>query len=532
VTGFAGAPSPAASLDTFDTPTVAMLRTAAAQRLLGRGDAVDEVRVRAAPGVAPDTLRDRIAGRLPAGRLEAATAADLAARQAGEVQGYLDGLRVTLLAFAAVALLVGSFIIWNTFSVLVAGRTRELAVLRLLGATRRQVLGAVLAEAAGVGLAAAAAGVAAGAGAAVGLEALLRRLGDTLPPAGLVLTPRTVLAGLAVGVLVTVAAALAPARRAGRVAPLPALREAAPSTPPPAGRARAAAGLGFAVAGAAGMAASLVADTRTTVLGGMGGLAGVVAVMVLGPVLARPLCRAVGTPLARGFGFAARLARDNLLGNPRRSAATMGAIAVGLVLAAATSVLAASAAGSVRARLQAGSHADLYLEGVLPRAAVARLAALPQVGAAVPVNTGHVRVGGARVDRVDGGRPGPRGPRPGPGRPPRQPSGSGPARGRPAGLGPARRRPRLAGRQPGPGRVQRGRRHPPAPGGRGLHPRPAVRQRPAGAHRPDGPLLPARPRPGRPDAAARCPRGRVKPLSPPGVRAVAAGRPGQGGDEP
>ena len=134
------------------------------------------------------------------------TAASLATRQAGEVQGYLDGLRATLLAFAAVALLVGSFIIWNTFSVLVAGRTREVA---LLGATRRQVLGSVLAEATVVGLVTAAAGVAVGVGAAVGLAALLRGLGNTLPPAGLALAPPTVLAGLAVGTLVTVAAALA-----------------------------------------------------------------------------------------------------------------------------------------------------------------------------------------------------------------------------------------------------------------------------------------------------------------------------------
>jgi len=407
VTDFAGAPSPASELATFDTPTVAVLETAAAQRLLGRGGTADEVRVRAAAGVGPDLLRDRIARLLPpAGRLEAVTAATLAARQADAVQGYLDGLRATLLAFAAVALLVGSFIIWNTFSVLVAGRIREVALLRLLGATRRQVLGSVLAEAAVVGLVAAAAGVVVGMGAAVGLEAMLRGLGDTLPPAGLVLAPPTVLAGLAAGALVTVAAALAPARRASRVAPLEAIRQAAPATPPPAGRARTAVGLGLAAAGAIGIAASLLVAGGTTTLSGLGALAVVLGVMVLGPLLVPPLCRAVGAPLGRRFGFAARLARDNLLGNPRRSASTAGALTVGLVLAAGTSVLGASAARSVGAGIQAGSHADLYLEGVLPRAAVARLAALPEVGAAVAVDTGHVRVGGARVD-VEGIDPGP-----------------------------------------------------------------------------------------------------------------------------
>jgi putative ABC transport system permease protein len=397
VTGFAGAPSPASELASFDTPTVAVLATAAAQRLLGRGDVVDEVRVRAAPGVGAEVLRDRIARRLPAGRLEAVTATTLAARQADEVQGYLAGLRATLLAFAAVALLVGSFIIWNTFSVLVAGRTREVALLRLLGATRRQVLASVLAEGIVVGLVAGAAGVAVGVGAAVGLEGLLRGLGNTLPPAGLVLAPPTVLAGLAVGGLVTVAAALVPARRASRVAPLEAIREAAPSTPLPAGRARTAVGLGLATVGAAGIAASLVVASGTTVLSGLGALAAVLAIMVLGPLLVPPLCGVVGAPPAGLFGFAARLARANLLGNPRRSAATVGALTVGLVLAGGTSVLGSSAASSVRVGIRAGSHADLYLEGVLPRAAVTRLAALPEVGAAVALTTAHVRVGGARV---------------------------------------------------------------------------------------------------------------------------------------
>ncbi|HEX6675649.1 MAG TPA: ABC transporter permease, partial [Actinomycetes bacterium] len=401
VTGFAGAPSPASELGTFDRPTVALLQTAAAQRLLGRGDTVDEVRVRAAPGVSPDALRDRIARLLPAGRLEAVTAATLAARQADEVQGYLGGLRAALLAFAAVALLVGSFIIWNTFSVLVAGRTRELAMLRLLGATRAQVLRSVLLEAAVVGLVAAAVGLAVGVGAAIGLEALLRGLGDTLPPAGLVLLPRTVLAGLAVGALVTMAAALVPARRASRVAPLDAIRDASPSAPAPARRTRVAAGAGLVAAGAAGTVASLLSPAGTTVLSGLGALATMLGVMVLGPALAPALCRLVAAPLPRLAGYAARLARHNVLGDPRRSAATMGALAVGLVLAAGTGVLGSSASRSVSVGIQAGSNADLYLEGSLPLETVARLAALPEVDAALPVSSAHVRIGGARVG-VDG----------------------------------------------------------------------------------------------------------------------------------
>jgi putative ABC transport system permease protein len=403
VTGFAGRDSPASQLSSFDTPTVAVLQTAAAQRLLGRGDAVDEVDLRATPGVGAGTLRDRVAPVLPPGRLEAVTAAALAARQADQAQAYVDGLGAVLLVFAAVALLVGGFIIWNTFTVLVASRTREVALLRLLGATRRQVFGSVLGEAAVVGLVAAAGGVAAGAGAAVGLRALLRGLGTTLPPAGLVLAPRTVLVGLGVGALVTMVAALAPARRASQVAPLQAIREAASSATMPAGRAQTAVGLAVAALGAAAIAAGLALHVQSTVVAGLGALAVLVGMMALGPVLAPLLARVVGLPVTRLAGLAARLGRDNVLRNPRRSAATMGALAVGLVLAAGTGVLAASATRSVNAGIQAASNADLYLEGGLPLPAVARLVALPEVGAALPLDTGHVRVGGTRIgmDGVD-----------------------------------------------------------------------------------------------------------------------------------
>src|SRR6266542_3382749 len=351
----------------------------------------------ATPGVGAGTLRDRVARVLPPGRLEAVTAAALAARQADQAQAYVDGLGTVLLVFAAVALLVGGFIIWNTFTVLVASRTREVALLRLLGATRRQVFGSVLGEAAVVGLVAAAGGVAAGAGAAVGLKALLRGLGNTLPPAGLVLAPRTVLVGLGVGALVTVAAALAPARRASQVALLQAIREAASSATMPAGRAQTAVGLAVAALGAAAIAAGLALHVQSTVVAGLGALAVLVGLMDLGPVLARLLARVVGLPVTRLAGLAARLGRDNVLRNPRRSAATMGALAVGLVLAAGSGVLAASATRSVNAGIQAASNADLYLEGGLPLPAVARLVALPEVGAALPLDTGHVRVGGARI---------------------------------------------------------------------------------------------------------------------------------------
>jgi putative ABC transport system permease protein len=331
------------------------------------------------------------------------TATALAARQADQVQSYVDGLGAVLLVFAAVALLVGGFIIWNTFAVLVASRTREVALLRLLGATRRQVLGSVLGEAAVVGLVAAAGGIAAGAGAAIGLEALLRGLGNTLPPGGLVLAPRTVLVGIGVGALVTMSAALAPARRASQVLPLQAIRAASSSQTRPAGRLQTMIGLAVAAPGAAAITAGLALHARSTVLAGLGALGLLVGLIALGPVLAPLLGRVVGLPMTRLTGFAARLARDNVVRAPRRSAATMGALAVGLTLAAGTGVLAASATRSVHDGIQTASNADLYLEGGLPMAAVTQLAALPEVAAVLPVDTAHVRIGGARVgvDAID-----------------------------------------------------------------------------------------------------------------------------------
>jgi putative ABC transport system permease protein len=403
VTGFAGRDSPASQLDSFDVPTVAVLQTAAAQRLLGRGEAVDEVDLRASPGVSAEALRDRVARVLPPGRLEAVTASALAARQAEEVRGYVEGLRAVLLVFGAVALLVAAGIIGSTFTVLVASRTRQIALLRLLGATRGQVIRSVLAEAVVVGLVAAAAGIAAGVGAAIGLEALLRALGNTLPPGGLVLAPRTVVVGLGVGGVVTVVAALAPARHASRVPPLQAVREASSSPARPAGRRSTRIGLAAAALGAITLVTGLALRAGSTVVAGLGALALLAGLVALGPVLAPLLGRVVGGPLAHLAGVAGRLARDNVVRNPRRSAATMGALALGLTLAAGTGVLAGSATRSVQDGIRAGSDADLYLEGGLALTSVSQLAALPEVDAAVPVDTGHVRVMGQRIgmDGVD-----------------------------------------------------------------------------------------------------------------------------------
>jgi putative ABC transport system permease protein len=216
-----------ASADGFGETTYAALPLAAAQRLLlGRTDRVSSLRVQAAPGVSQEQLAARLARVLPAGT-QAITGRQLTKENSDDISGqFLDQLRTFLLVFAAIALLVGAFSIYNTLSILAAQRTRESALLHALGASRRQLLQAQLTESLLIGLVASLAGLAGGLGIATGLKALFSAFGGALPDGGLVVTPATAVIGVLVGVVVTMVAGVAPARRASRVAPIAALREA------------------------------------------------------------------------------------------------------------------------------------------------------------------------------------------------------------------------------------------------------------------------------------------------------------------
>jgi putative ABC transport system permease protein len=204
--GTAGSSSLAgATLAAFDLPT--------AQHLLGRDGHIDQVEVRADSGVDVDALRDRLNAALPAG-VEAVTSTQVAGESAAAVRANLSMFTTILVAFAAVSLLVGAFVIWNTFSVLVAQRRREIALMRAVGATRRQILAGLVGEAAGIGITSALLGLLAGAGVAVGLLTLLEASGVDMPPTSPVVAARTVAVALAVGVVITVAAAVVPAAAA------------------------------------------------------------------------------------------------------------------------------------------------------------------------------------------------------------------------------------------------------------------------------------------------------------------------------
>jgi len=330
------------------------LRTA--QEVLGKAGVVDAVDVIAADGVSDEELVERLAAALP-DDVEVVTGEQAAADTTESVEQSLGVFTTVLLVFAGVALLVGSFVIGNTFNVLVAQRRREVALLRAVGGTRRQVLSGVLLEASMVGLVSSLLGLVSGVGLAIGIRSLLELVGVDVPSSSPAIETRTLVVGLAVGLGVTIAAALLPAWSAARVAPMEALRDVVP-TPRGSGRVRHTAGWLVTAAGAAGLVVcSMVGNQRWwTVLATVTAFAGLVFV---GPSLARGLARLVGHG-RRGGGW--RLAARNIGRSSRRAAATAMALTIGLTVVVAVDVTAASLKDSVTDAVNGGNRSDLILE--------------------------------------------------------------------------------------------------------------------------------------------------------------------------
>jgi putative ABC transport system permease protein len=351
IAGFGSADNLAgATLAAFDTPT--------AQRVLDKQGVFDTIEARGAPGTTATQLRGDIQGVLPTG-VEAVTTADVGAENAAQFRQALGFFQTALLVFAAVALFVGSFIIFNTFSIIVTQRIRELALLRALGASRTQVLVSVIAEAVVVGLVASAIGVVAGIGIAVGLKALLHAFGVELPSTGVVVQLRTVVVSLVVGTLITMVAAILPARRAAAVAPVEALREADPAAAHERHRGRRlAVASSIAVVGVAVLLFGLFGSPdRAYVYVGLGAALTFVGVAMLSPFVAAPAASVIGAPLAR-LGSPGGLGRRNASRNPRRTARTSSALMVGLGLVAMVAILASSLKASFNAALEKSLKAD------------------------------------------------------------------------------------------------------------------------------------------------------------------------------
>ena len=388
------------SADGFGTATYTAMPPATAQRLiLGRTDRLTSIRVEAAPGTSQEQLAARLGRVLPAG-LQAITGAQLTQENSDDIGAeFLDGLRAFLLVFAAIALFVGAFSIYNTLSILAAQRTRESALMRALGASRRQLLRAQLTESLLIGAVASLAGLAGGVGIATALKAMFSAFGGALPDGGLVFNLGTAVISVAVGITVTALAGVLPARRASRIAPLAALRETAAETVAIsrvrawAGPALVAAGVLAVLLGAAGAGGMAVTGAGAALT-----LAGTV---VCGPLVARPLGGLLGAPLARLRGMPGTLARDNTKRNPRRTAATAAALMVGVGMVSLFTVVAGSLKSSIEDSVARSFAGDLAVTtpafggGALDPRLAGRIAALPQVDGAVGLGMGAARLGGA-----------------------------------------------------------------------------------------------------------------------------------------
>ncbi|MGW3326721.1 ABC transporter permease [Streptomyces virginiae] len=388
--------------------TLAVFDKATAQQLFVSPGRYTSIDLSAVPGTDEAELSRRVAALLPADRAEATTGTAQAAQQAVLVDSLTRGNEKLSLVFAGVALFIGSFLIVNTFTMLVARRTREIALLRAIGATRRQVVRSLLWEAVLLGLAASVLGFLAGLGIASALPRILNTTGEALPRGPLVIGPLPVVAALAVGVGITVLAAWLPARKAARIAPVEAMRAAEQPPTVAASRVRGAAGALLLALGA-GLLLSLagVKDaSEENLRSAMFGCALlVVAVIVLAPLLAVPVLRLTGRLTGR-LGITAHLAHRNALRDPRRTAATASALMISTALVAGLSVIGHSTGQALDRRAATGLGADYVISthtssaGIDP-AAVQRLSATPGVRTATGVCDSTLFIGGG-VRQISG----------------------------------------------------------------------------------------------------------------------------------
>jgi putative ABC transport system permease protein len=379
--------------------TVAAFDLATSERVLASPGVLDAINVTREPGISSRELSTRIVAALGP-NFEVVSGADLAEERSEPVRQGVDNLRYALVGFAAIGVVVGSFIIFNTFAILVAQRTRELGMLRALGASRSQVMGSVVVEAGVIGAVAAGIGLAVG----IGLSRLLlrvvgfSRIGLGAPEAEPVVLGRTVVVAVLVGVVVTVGSAVIPAVRAARTSPVAAINELSRVGAARLGR-RAVLGILVAAAGLITLAIGFNIDAADLVqrvqVVAAGALLTFFGVVILVATFARPLSRAIGWLLSRR-GVTGRLAQGNAMRNPRRTAATSSALVVGLSLVCLVAIVAASIKASIRSGVENGVRADFVLSaegltGFSPQVSE-RVASLPAVQAATGLRLGRVRV--------------------------------------------------------------------------------------------------------------------------------------------
>ena len=380
--------------------TVAVVTLPEAQLLADQRGKVDSIQVAAEPGVTPQELVTRIERAMP-DTVEVKTGEQDATDESDSIKSSLSFLNILLLVFAGIAVFVGAFIIFNTFSITVAQRTREFALLRTMGASRGQVLRSVMLEALVVGLIASVLGLLAGIVTAQGINALFKAFGADLPQEGLVLKSRTIIVALLVGTVVTMLASLAPARRATRVPPLAAMREEAATPQPPTLRRRILSWVLLFVGAAVVLIGLFGGGPASQALGllGIGAILVFIAVALLSPRLVPPIAAAVGYPLERLRGVAGRLARENALRNPGRTAVTAAALMIGLALVTFVAILADGVKASIDDTVSEDMKAQIVVlnkdgfSPISPQTGDA-LKRVPGVETVSPLNTSQAEVDG------------------------------------------------------------------------------------------------------------------------------------------
>lgn len=349
----------------FGGTSIAAVELPVAQQLTGKQGEFDQISVAAESGVSPEELRDRIAEVLPADLL-VETGTENADRNASDIRDSLSFLSIALLAFAGISLFVGSFVIFNVFSITVAQRTREFGMLRTLGASRGQVLRTVLIEGFLIGLIASVVGILVGLGLAEGLSAVLKTVGAELPTKSLVLEPRTIIISLVIGVGVTLVSSFIPALRSTRVPPIAALSETVVIGGKKRVLLRSIIAAILTVGGLALIVSVLVSGTEggdAALLMGGGAIAVVIAISIFSPQLVRPMASAIGAPIEKIGGLTGRLARENSMRNPSRTAVTSAALMIGLALVSFVTIFASGLNSSVTKVIDQDLKGELILQG-------------------------------------------------------------------------------------------------------------------------------------------------------------------------
>ncbi|MEU8505688.1 FtsX-like permease family protein [Streptomyces brevispora] len=389
--------NPGAAIVYLDTAT-------AQQKLLGRPDVFTHVSVTAEPGIDDGTLKRSVATALDgSAAYKLQTQQEAADANKDSMGSFLDVMKYAMLGFAGIAFLVGIFLIVNTFSMLVAQRTREIGLMRAIGSSRKQVNRSVLLEAVLLGIVGSVLGVAAGVGLAVGLMKAMGVVGMELSTQDLTVAWTTPVIGLALGVIVTVLAAYLPARRAGKVSPMAALRDSGTPADAKSGWLRAGIGLVLTGSGAAALWATAQADKSSdgSLFLGLGVVLTLIGFIVIGPLLAGVVVRALSVVVLRLFGPVGRLAERNALRNPRRTGATGAALMIGLALVACLSVVGSSMVASATDELDKSVGADFIVQSskgqlIVPQAAEA-LTTAPGIE-----HVTNYKVLGAKLTNPDG----------------------------------------------------------------------------------------------------------------------------------